>query len=84
MRSVGVAGFQALLIELSTPTTFVEIAGGWNSDYLELRAFDEHFNMLALPQTLTTDPRVAGYSTTRNRLHGLTYRKPEVRLRRID
>ena len=59
-----VAGFQALLIELSTPTTFVEIAGGWNSDYLELRAFDETSIMLALPQTLTTDPRVAGYSTT--------------------
>ena len=59
-----VAGFQALLIELSAPTSFVEIAGAWNSDYLELRAFDEHFNMLALPQTLTTDPRVAGYSTT--------------------
>ena len=58
------AGFQALLIELSTPTTFVEIAGGWNSDYLELRALDENFNLLALPQTLTTNPRVPGFSTT--------------------
>jgi PEP-CTERM motif len=58
------AGFQALLIELSTPTTFVEIAGGWNSDYLELRALDENFNFLALPQTLTTDPRLPGYATT--------------------
>jgi hypothetical protein len=58
------AGFQALLIELSIPTTFVEIAGGWNSDYLELRALDENFNFLALPQTLTTDPRLPGYATT--------------------
>jgi hypothetical protein len=60
----GVAGFRALLIELSTPTSFVEIAGGWNADFLELRAFDENFNLLPLPQTLTTDPRLPGYSTT--------------------
>ena len=59
-----VAGFQALLIELSAPTSFVEIAGAWNSDYLELRAFDENFNLLPLPQTLTTDPRMPGYATT--------------------
>jgi len=59
-----VAGFQALLIELSAPTSFVEIAGGWNSDFLELRAFDEHFNVLGLPQILTTDPRLPGYATT--------------------
>jgi PEP-CTERM motif len=58
------AGFQALLIELSVPTTFVEIAGGWNSDYLELRALDENFNLLALPQTLTTNPREPGFATT--------------------
>jgi PEP-CTERM motif len=59
-----VAGFQAMLIELAAPTSFVEIAGGWNSDYLELRAFDESFNLLPLPQTLTTDPRLPGYATT--------------------
>jgi PEP-CTERM motif len=58
------ANFRALLIELSTPTTFVEIAGGWNSDFLELRALDENYNFLALPQTLTTDPRLPGYATT--------------------
>jgi hypothetical protein len=57
-------GFTALLIELEVPTTFVEIAGGWNSDYLELRALTEDFNLLSLPQTLTQDPRLPGYATT--------------------
>ena len=75
-----VAGFQALLIELSTPTTFVEIAGGWNSDYLELRAFDENFNMVAIPQILTIASARGWLFHDRNRLHGLTDRKPEVRI----
>jgi hypothetical protein len=57
-------GFTALLIELTVPTTFVEIAGGWNSDFLELRALTEDFNLLSLPQTLTQDPRLPGYATT--------------------
>ena len=30
----------------------------WNLDYLELRAFDENFNRLALPGILTLDPDV--------------------------
>jgi hypothetical protein len=50
------AGFTALLIELSDPTTFLEIGGVWNSDYLELRAFDANFSRLSLPQMLTLDP----------------------------
>lgn len=50
------AGFTALLIELTVPTTFVEIGGVWNSDFLELHAFDANFSGLALPQILTTDP----------------------------
>jgi hypothetical protein len=57
-------GFTALLIELSVPTTFVEIAGGWNSDFLELRAFSEDFSPLSFPQTLTQDPRLPGFATT--------------------
>jgi len=52
------AGFTALLIELSDPTTFVEIGGAWNSDFLELRAFDENFSRLALPQILALAPDV--------------------------
>ena len=58
------AGFRALLIELTDPTSFVQVAGGWNSDYLELRALDENFHLLALSQTLTIDPRLPGYATT--------------------
>ena len=58
------AGFRALLIELSTPTSFVEVSGGWNSDYLELRAFDENFNRLGLSQTLTVNPRLPGFANT--------------------
>jgi hypothetical protein len=54
------AGFTALLIELSAPTSFVEIAGAWNSDFLELRAFDENFSRVTLPQLLTTAPVVGG------------------------
>jgi hypothetical protein len=50
------AGFTALLIELSVPTTFVEIGGVWNLDYLELRAFDENFNRVAMPPILTIAP----------------------------
>ena len=49
------AGFTALLVEFVEPTTFAEVGGVWNSDYLELRAFDENFNRLALPQTLTQE-----------------------------
>jgi hypothetical protein len=58
------AGFRALLIELSVPTSFVEVAGGWNADFLELRAFDEDFNRLGLSQTLTVDPRLPGFGNT--------------------
>ena len=54
----GFAGFTALLIELSVPTTFVEIGGAWNSDFLELRAFDENFSRVDLPQILTIAPDV--------------------------
>jgi hypothetical protein len=54
----GFAGFKALLIELAVPTTFVEIGGAWNLDYLELRAFDEDFNRVAMPQILTIAPDV--------------------------
>ena len=57
-------GFTALLIELSLPTNFVEIAGAWNADFVELRALDADFNLLSLPQTLTTDPRLPGYANT--------------------
>jgi len=57
-------GFRALLIELAAPTSFVQVAGAWNSDYLELRALDANFNILSLPQTLITDPRLPGYATT--------------------
>jgi len=52
----GFAGFTALFVELSVPTTFVEIGGAWNLDYLELRAFDENFNAVAMPQILTIAP----------------------------
>lgn len=58
------AGFRALLIELTEPTSFVEVAGGWNADYLELRAFDEDFNRLGLDQTLTTNSRLPGFGNT--------------------
>jgi hypothetical protein len=58
------AGFRALLIELTDPTSFVQVAGGWNSDYVELRALDENFHMLTLSQTLIVDPRLPGYATT--------------------
>jgi len=34
----------------------VEIGGAWNFDYLELRAFDENFNAVAMPQILTIAP----------------------------
>ena len=58
------AGFTALLIELTVPTSFVEIAGAWNSDFLELRALTEDFTLLSFPQTLTQDPRLPGFPTT--------------------
>jgi hypothetical protein len=61
---VSFVGFTALLIELSLPTSFVEIAGAWNADFLELRALDADFNLLSLPQTLTIDPRLPGYANT--------------------
>jgi PEP-CTERM motif len=54
------AGFTALLVEFLVPTTYAEIAGVWQSDYLELRAFDEDFNRLALPQVLTSAPHIPG------------------------
>jgi hypothetical protein len=57
-------GFQAMLIELDEPTSFVQVAGGWNSDFLELRALDANFNILSLTQTLITDPRLPGFATT--------------------
>ena len=56
----GWAGFTGLLVEFTAPTTYAEIAGVWALDYLELRAFDENFNRLALPQVLTSTHHTPG------------------------